>query len=159
MELQDLDPKGSRHLEERLIGGLVDLDLLSLFPLIGGKNHGVIERNPSSKISRAIPLGKKGGFYRTPRNRAVAGKTGDRIFRFKFGPEFPAQAKSVLVVTGYFNRIFPKDRNIRFPENWQKQQNENCNIFFIQTPISMFLGSLESPQWARQEYAEKHHNP
>ena len=34
MELQDLDPKGSPHLEERWIGGNVDLDLLSLFPLI-----------------------------------------------------------------------------------------------------------------------------
>ena len=43
MELQDLDPKGSPHLEERLIGGMVDLDLLSLFPLNGGKNHGGIE--------------------------------------------------------------------------------------------------------------------
>jgi hypothetical protein len=30
MELQDLDPKGSPHLEERWIGGNVDLDLLSL---------------------------------------------------------------------------------------------------------------------------------
>jgi hypothetical protein len=31
-ELQDLKPKGSPHLEEILIGGNVDLDLLSLFP-------------------------------------------------------------------------------------------------------------------------------
>ena len=30
-ELQDLDPLGSPHLEERWIGGNVDLDLLSLF--------------------------------------------------------------------------------------------------------------------------------
>ena len=30
MELQDLDLKASPHLEERLIGGKVDLDLLSL---------------------------------------------------------------------------------------------------------------------------------
>ena len=28
MNLQDLDPKGSPHLEEILIGGMVDLDLL-----------------------------------------------------------------------------------------------------------------------------------
>ena len=33
MELQDLGPKGSPHLEERLIGGNIDLDLLSLFSL------------------------------------------------------------------------------------------------------------------------------
>jgi hypothetical protein len=31
-ELQDLDPIGSPHIEEILIGGNVDLDLLSLFP-------------------------------------------------------------------------------------------------------------------------------
>jgi hypothetical protein len=48
---QDLDQKASPHLEERLIGGMIDLDLLSLFPLIGGKNHGGIERNPSSRRS------------------------------------------------------------------------------------------------------------
>jgi hypothetical protein len=30
-ELQDLDPMGSPHLEEKVIGGKVDLDLLSLF--------------------------------------------------------------------------------------------------------------------------------
>ena len=44
MELQDLDPKASLHLEERWIGGTIDLDLLSLFPLNGVKNHGGIER-------------------------------------------------------------------------------------------------------------------
>ena len=31
-ELQDLDPLFSPHLEERLIGENIDLDLLSLFP-------------------------------------------------------------------------------------------------------------------------------
>ena len=31
-ELQELDPLGSPHLEEKLIGGNVDLDLLSCFP-------------------------------------------------------------------------------------------------------------------------------
>jgi hypothetical protein len=31
-ELQDLDPIESPHIEEILIGGNVDLDLLSLFP-------------------------------------------------------------------------------------------------------------------------------
>ena len=40
-ELQDLNPRGSPHLEEKVIGGYVDLDLLSLFPqelarIIGG---------------------------------------------------------------------------------------------------------------------------
>jgi hypothetical protein len=31
-ELQDLDPIGPPHLEEKVIGGNVHLDLLSLFP-------------------------------------------------------------------------------------------------------------------------------
>ena len=40
-ELQELDPRGSPHIEEKVIGGNVDLDLLSLFPqelarIIGG---------------------------------------------------------------------------------------------------------------------------
>ena len=40
-ELQDLDPRGSPHLEEKVIAGNMDLDLLSLFPqelarIIGG---------------------------------------------------------------------------------------------------------------------------
>ena len=40
-ELQELDPRGSPHKEEKVIGGNVDLDLLSLFPqelvrIIGG---------------------------------------------------------------------------------------------------------------------------
>ena len=43
-ELQDLDLKGSPHLEEIWFGVSVDLDLLSLFPLNGGKNHGGMER-------------------------------------------------------------------------------------------------------------------
>jgi hypothetical protein len=31
-ELQDLDPIGSTRLEEKVIGGNIDIDLLSLFP-------------------------------------------------------------------------------------------------------------------------------
>jgi hypothetical protein len=43
-ELQDLDPNGSPHIEEILIGGNVDLDLLSLFPQEDGRIIGGIER-------------------------------------------------------------------------------------------------------------------
>jgi hypothetical protein len=44
-ELQDLDPPCSPHLEEILIGGNIDLDLLSLFPqkdarIMGGMEEG-----------------------------------------------------------------------------------------------------------------------
>ena len=44
MELQDLDPKASPHLEERWIGGTIDLDLLSLFPQEVARIIGGIER-------------------------------------------------------------------------------------------------------------------
>jgi hypothetical protein len=43
-ELQDLDPIGSPHLEEKVIGGNVDLDLLSLFPQRYARIMGGIER-------------------------------------------------------------------------------------------------------------------
>ena len=43
-ELKDLDPRGSPHLEEKVIGGNVDLDLLSLFPQEGARIIGGLER-------------------------------------------------------------------------------------------------------------------
>ena len=43
-ELQDLDPKGSPHKEEKVIGGDIDLDLLSLFPQRYARIMGGIER-------------------------------------------------------------------------------------------------------------------
>ena len=43
-ELQDLDPRGSPHIEEKVIGGNVDLDLLSLSPQKLARIHGGIER-------------------------------------------------------------------------------------------------------------------
>ena len=43
-ELQDLDSRGSPHLEEKVIGGNVDLDILSLFPQKLARIHGGIER-------------------------------------------------------------------------------------------------------------------
>ena len=44
-ELQDQDPICSPHLEERLIGGNVDLDLLSIFPQEWARIMGGIKRN------------------------------------------------------------------------------------------------------------------
>jgi hypothetical protein len=43
-ELQDLDPMGSPHKEEKVIGGNRDLDLLSLFPQRYARIMGGIER-------------------------------------------------------------------------------------------------------------------
>jgi len=42
-ELQELNPRGSPHLEEKEIGGDVDLDLLSLFPQERARSIGGIE--------------------------------------------------------------------------------------------------------------------
>jgi hypothetical protein len=43
-ELQDLDSLYSPHLEERWIGGNIDLDLLSLFPQKDARNIRGMER-------------------------------------------------------------------------------------------------------------------
>jgi hypothetical protein len=43
-ELQDLHPKGSTHKEEKVIGGNIDLDLLSLFPQRYARIMGETER-------------------------------------------------------------------------------------------------------------------
>jgi hypothetical protein len=50
-ELQDLDPIGFPHLEEKVIGGNVDLDLPSLFPQIYARIMGGTERWTSFPIS------------------------------------------------------------------------------------------------------------
>jgi hypothetical protein len=47
-ELQDLDPIGSPHLEEKVIGGNVDLDLLSLFPQKDARNMEGMEEGGAS---------------------------------------------------------------------------------------------------------------
>jgi hypothetical protein len=46
-DFQDLDPLCSSHLEERWIGGNIDLDLLSLFPPRYARIMGGIERGAS----------------------------------------------------------------------------------------------------------------
>ena len=43
-ELPDLDSRGSPHIEEKVIGGNIDLDLLSLFPQELARIIGGIER-------------------------------------------------------------------------------------------------------------------
>ena len=42
-EHQELDPRGSPHIEEKVIVGNVDLDLFSLFPQKGARIIGGIE--------------------------------------------------------------------------------------------------------------------
>jgi hypothetical protein len=57
-ELQDLDPMGSPHKEEKVIGGNIDLDLLSLFPQRYGRIMGGIERWAS--FPRSTMEGERG---------------------------------------------------------------------------------------------------
>jgi hypothetical protein len=72
-ELQDLDPIGSPHLEEKVIGGNIDLDLLSLFPQkdarkMGGKEEGgqAFKINNGGERSQKMWLAQGGrrGIYR-----------------------------------------------------------------------------------------------
>jgi hypothetical protein len=57
-ELQDLDPMGSPHKEEKVIGGHIDLDLLSLFPQRYARIMGEIERWAS--FPRSTMEGERG---------------------------------------------------------------------------------------------------
>ena len=57
MGLQDLDPKGSPHLEERLISGNVDLDIFSLFPQKYARIIVRIERGAG--FSRSTMVGER----------------------------------------------------------------------------------------------------
>src|SRR6266480_3364964 len=51
-ELQDLDPIGFPHKEEKVVGGNVDLDLLSLFPQKDSRSiGGMEERGQALKVN------------------------------------------------------------------------------------------------------------
>ena len=58
-ELQELDPLGSPHLEEGLIGGKVDLNLLSLFPQRYARIMGGIERGEGFARSTMVGESEK----------------------------------------------------------------------------------------------------
>jgi hypothetical protein len=57
-ELQDLDPMGSPHKEEKVIGGNIELDLPSLFPQRYARIMGGIERRMS--FPRSTMEGERG---------------------------------------------------------------------------------------------------
>jgi hypothetical protein len=68
-ELQDLNPRCSPHLEEEVIGGNVDLDLLSLFPQKDSRTMGGRKRevklakvnNGGERIRAATPSWRRRG--------------------------------------------------------------------------------------------------
>jgi hypothetical protein len=97
-ELQDLDPMGSPHKEEKVIGGNIDLDLLSLFPQRYARIMGGIER--WSSFPRSIMEGeregktsyqrkKKGRGY-TPSHKNGRYSVPGRIIRPKTGKIWPS---------------------------------------------------------------------
>jgi hypothetical protein len=74
-ELQDLNPIGFPHKEEKVIGRNVDLDLLSLYPQKDSRSMGGMEEGGQAfKVQQwrrerkeaSSPRGKKGAFYRSP---------------------------------------------------------------------------------------------
>jgi hypothetical protein len=83
-ELQDQDPIGSPHLEEKVIGGNVDLDLLSLFPQKDARIMGGMERkgklfkvnNGGERVPNSCPAqGGRRGIYTPPSKNVTVGAT------------------------------------------------------------------------------------
>jgi hypothetical protein len=160
-ELQDLDPIGSPHLEEILIGGKIDLDLLSLFPQEDARIIRGIERK--SKASRstmeesenrkpASPRKKKGALYRSSTKTSHC---------WALTLESSALGAGVSGAPGSFGnlrtdesgarpelgrRLCVSDRRLWPPKNWQEHQHKNDNNLSIRTPFLMILSSLESQQ-------------
>jgi hypothetical protein len=72
-ELQDIDPIGSHHLEEKVIGGNEDLDLLFRFPQKDGKNMGDWRRE--GKLSRSTKReAKKHGWLKEKEGVFIGGE-------------------------------------------------------------------------------------
>jgi hypothetical protein len=95
-ELQDLDPIGSPHTEEILIGGNVDLDLISLFPQKDARIMGGMRRkgklfkvnNGGERKWKSQPPNEEEGALYSPRMKS------DR-YRI-FNPEIPASGAEFL---------------------------------------------------------------
>jgi hypothetical protein len=105
-ELQDLDPLCPPHLEERWIGGNIDLDLLSLFPqkyarIIGGMEEGgqaFKVNNGGERNSIRVQPKEEEGVLIPPPSKYDHCSTGGGIIRVKLGrifrpppPDYPGQ--------------------------------------------------------------------
>jgi hypothetical protein len=100
-ELQDLDPIGFPHKEEKVIGGNVDLDLLSLFPqkdarIMGGMGRKgklfKVNNGGERKRKSQLPNEEEGALYSS---RMIS----DRYRNFNpeipaSGAEFPARRRN-----------------------------------------------------------------
>jgi hypothetical protein len=86
---------GSPHLEEELIGRVVDLDLLFQIPkkytrIIGGKSEGASSRESTMEVyfvlKNSETFGEEDPFYSPQRKLAVWDETGFPV-EFPVGPE------------------------------------------------------------------------
>jgi hypothetical protein len=159
-ELQDLDPLCSPHLEERWIGGTIDLDLLTLFPKKYARFMGRMEEggqalkinNGGERIPKTwLAQGGRRGIYRWG-NLAVGSSSRQSSAVTPAAPDFrldcPAVAKKLLSnVVRCAARFFRPGAKLSAKK---KHQHKNGDNFCIQTPFFMNLGSLESPQQALQ---------
>jgi hypothetical protein len=158
-ELQDIDPTGSPHIEETVICGNEDLDLLSLFPQKDGRNMGGMEEG-----GQAIKINNGG--ERSPKTWLAQG--GRSIYRWgksgswkMLGTTFSRKSDGVGFQAGLsggqsdgakkllnnvvrraagFSGLGPNSSAMK------KHQHKNGDNFYIRIPFLMNLGSLESPQ-------------
>ena len=174
-ELQDQDLLGSPHLEERWIGGNVDLDLLSLFPQRYARIMGGIERKASfskgqqwrrerGKTSSGSwgLFGGRSPLKQVPRNVTVMCRNRtQRYYRWAVVPSryrwVPQGCSASKTSPNKPPAVLPLGQ--RYYRWTGFYRYKNGNNFFIRTPISMILGSLESQRGALQDHAEKHHSP
>ena len=132
-------------------------------------------KKPCSRVGE--PLGKKTSFYRSQksnrylvfvssgmdlffiRNSGISG-----IFRMSTNliPDRCSTESSCPGIDLFLARNSePSGMDLFFTRNhpeFQKHTYEKRDISYIRTPFSMFLSSLESPQRALQDHAEKHHS-
>ena len=124
------------------------------------------------------PWGKKAPFYRSPKSdrlsqiRVVRSESGFGsefwifgIFRMSTNliPDRCSTESSCPGIDLFLARNSePSRMDLFFTRNhpeFQKHTYKKRDISYIRTPFSMFLSSLESPQRALQDHAEKHHSP
>jgi hypothetical protein len=90
-KIQDLDPIGFPHKEEKVIGGNVDLDLLSLFPQKDSRSMGGMEEGGHAfKVNNGGERNPKCGWLKEKEGVFTGGwKSGRwRKLEMKFGHKF-----------------------------------------------------------------------
>jgi hypothetical protein len=149
-----------------MIGGNVDLDLLSLFPqkdarIMGGKGRKgklfKVNNGGERKWKSQHPNEEEGALY-SPRMKSDHYRN--------FNPEIPALGAEFLARGRNFRPPYkisgpnfcPPYRGLhhkrlsRISQGGGKHQYENGCNFCIRTPFLMILGSLESPQRPLQRH-------